>query len=60
MIHLSVDGNGRMCHLVLNAILQGIKYAGVVVAIGEHKAAQEYINIQKRASEEAINLPLFY
>ncbi|CZS93170.1 uncharacterized protein RAG0_03570 [Rhynchosporium agropyri] len=32
-IHPFKDGNGRMCRLILNAIL--IKYAGIVVSLGE-------------------------
>jgi fido (protein-threonine AMPylation protein) len=51
MIHPFVDGNGRACRLILNAIL--LKYAGVVVAIGEHDESRaEYMAIQKRAGEQ--------
>lgn len=51
MIHPFLDGNGRMCRLILNAIL--LKYAGVVVSIGEHdESRDEYIAIQKRAGEQ--------
>ncbi|KAH6990209.1 fido domain-containing protein [Ilyonectria destructans] len=32
-IHPFVDGNGRMCRLILNALL--LKYSGVLVCIGE-------------------------
>ena len=32
-IHPFKDGNGRMCRLILNAIL--MKYAGIVVSLGE-------------------------
>ncbi|KAB8265813.1 fido domain-containing protein [Aspergillus pseudonomiae] len=50
MIHPFADGNGRMCRLIMNAIL--LKYAGIVVCIGEHnESRQEYIEIQKRAGE---------
>ncbi|KAK9414824.1 putative Fido domain-containing protein [Seiridium unicorne] len=50
-IHPFQDGNGRVCRMLLNAIL--CKYAGVVVPIGETKLEQEeYISIKKRASAE--------
>jgi Fic family protein len=50
-IHPFVDGNGRMCRLILNAIL--LKYAGVVISIGEHDAERkEYMDIAIRASTE--------
>jgi Fic family protein len=51
MIHPFVDGNGRMCRLILNAIL--LRYAGVVVALGEHdESREEYLAIQQRAGEQ--------
>ncbi|OJJ29976.1 hypothetical protein ASPWEDRAFT_55475 [Aspergillus wentii DTO 134E9] len=51
MIHPFIDGNGRMCRLILNAIL--LKYAGVVVSIGEDdQERQEYLDIQRRAGEQ--------
>ncbi|KAH0544522.1 hypothetical protein FGG08_001294 [Glutinoglossum americanum] len=51
MIHPIVDGNGRTCRLILNAIL--LKYAGVIVAIGEQdEDRKQYIEIQKRAGEQ--------
>lgn len=51
LIHPFVDGNGRTCRLILNAIL--LKYAGTVVAFGGHDASrEEYITIVKRAGEE--------
>ena len=51
MIHPFVDGNGRMCRLILNAIL--LKYAGVIVAIGEDdESREEYLAIQRRAGEQ--------
>jgi hypothetical protein len=50
-IHPFQDGNGRMCRLILNAIL--LRYAGIVVAIGETEVDRyEYINIKKRASRD--------
>ncbi|PYH29291.1 Fic family protein [Aspergillus neoniger CBS 115656] len=50
MIHPCTDGNGRMCRLILNAIL--LKYAGIVVCLGENdESRQQYIDIQKRAGE---------
>lgn len=50
LIHPFVDGNGRVCRLILNAIL--LRYAGVVVALGEHdESRKEYLDIQRRAGE---------
>ncbi|CAJ0553336.1 Ff.00g118480.m01.CDS01 [Fusarium sp. VM40] len=50
-IHPFQDGNGRMCRLILNAIL--LRYAGVIVAIGETEEDRvEYIDIKKRASRD--------
>lgn len=47
-IHPFRDGNGRMCRLILNAIL--IKYAGVVVNVGEHdQSRDEYIHIAQES-----------
>jgi len=52
-IHPFQDGNGRMCRLILNALL--LKYAGIVVSIGEQdKDRSEYIEICKRESAEMI------
>ncbi|CZT05859.1 uncharacterized protein RCO7_03974 [Rhynchosporium graminicola] len=50
-IHPFVDGNGRMCRLILNAIL--LKYAGVCVPLGEKDDAdrEEYIGLTNRASK---------
>jgi hypothetical protein len=50
-IHPLQDGNGRMCRLILNAIL--LRYAGVIVAIGKTEEDRiEYIDIKKRASRD--------
>jgi len=50
MIHPFVDENGRICKLILNTIL--LRYAGVVVALGEHdESREEYLDIQRRAGE---------
>ncbi|RGP71532.1 fic doc family [Fusarium sporotrichioides] len=50
-IHPFQDGNGRMCRLILNAIL--FRYLGIVVPIGETEEDRvEYINIKKRASRD--------
>jgi Fic family protein len=43
-IHPFKDGNGRMCRIILNAIL--IKYAGIVVTLGEKDMdREEYLYI---------------
>jgi Fic family protein len=50
-IHPFQDGNGRMCRMILNAIL--FRYAGIVVPIGEREEDRvEYMNIKKRASRD--------
>ncbi|QPC74382.1 hypothetical protein HYE68_005134 [Fusarium pseudograminearum] len=50
-IHPFQDGNGRMCRMILNAIL--FRYLGIVVPIGEtEEDCIEYINIKKRASRD--------
>ncbi|KAM0436583.1 hypothetical protein ACHAPT_002291 [Fusarium lateritium] len=50
-IHPFQDGNGRMCRIILNAILR--RYLGIVMAIGEtDEDVREYIGIKKRASME--------
>ena len=51
MIHPFLDGNGRTCRLILNALL--LKYAGIVVPIGEHEEERdEYLQIKRRYSAE--------
>ncbi|EME79899.1 uncharacterized protein MYCFIDRAFT_198278 [Pseudocercospora fijiensis CIRAD86] len=43
-IHPFKDGNGRMCRLILNAIL--LKYAGIIMSLGEKgEGRNEYISI---------------
>jgi Fic family protein len=49
-IHPFVDGNGRTCRLILNAILLG--YAGVVVPLGETESdCETYLSVACRGSE---------
>lgn len=51
MIHPFLDGNGRTCRLILNGLL--LKYAGIVVPIGEHdEERKEYLDIKRRYGEE--------
>ncbi|VUC36826.1 unnamed protein product [Clonostachys rosea] len=48
-IHPFMDGNGRMCRMILNAIL--CRYAGVIVPIGEQGAErEEYMQIKRDSS----------
>ncbi|KAF5715616.1 fic doc family [Fusarium globosum] len=50
-IHPFQDGNGRMCRIILNAIL--FRYVGIFIPIGETQdEINEYINIKKRASRD--------
>jgi Fic family protein len=49
-IHPFQDGNGRMCRMILNAIL--CRYAGVVVPIGEDEEERGfYMGIKRRSSQ---------
>jgi len=51
LINPFLDGNGRMCRLILNALL--LKYKGVAVAFGgSHEGREEYFGIVRRASED--------
>ncbi|KAL8713580.1 MAG: hypothetical protein Q9220_002442 [cf. Caloplaca sp. 1 TL-2023] len=49
-IHPFADGNGRMCRLILNAVL--LKYAGICVPIGEEgdKSRDQYLDIMHEGS----------
>lgn len=48
-IHPFADANGRMCRIILNAIL--IKYAGIVVALGEKdQDRDQYIMIANEST----------
>jgi Fic family protein len=48
-IHLFKDANGRMCRLILNAIL--MKYAGLVVCLGEKGADRdEYLRVAQEST----------
>ncbi|KAL2682898.1 hypothetical protein Neosp_007358 [[Neocosmospora] mangrovei] len=48
-IHPFLDGNGRTCRLILNAIL--LKYGGIIICIGEKdKDQEEYLRIASNAS----------
>ena len=50
-IHPFLDGNGRMCRMILNAIV--FRYTGVFIPVGESEEERsEYMNIKKRASKE--------
>lgn len=50
MIHPFEDGNGRMCRMIANAFL--IKYAGIMISIGEHEEdREEYLKICQLADD---------
>ncbi|KAH6982067.1 fic/DOC family protein [Ilyonectria sp. MPI-CAGE-AT-0026] len=50
-IHPFQDGNGRLCRMILNAIL--CRYAGIIIPIGEQgEERDEYMRIKKRASQQ--------
>jgi Fic family protein len=46
-IHPFVDGNGRTCRLILNAVL--LKYAGIVISLGDQDC-DRYLEIATKAS----------
>ncbi|KAK3364525.1 fido domain-containing protein [Lasiosphaeria hispida] len=49
-IHPFLDGNGRTCRLILNALL--LKYGGLLVCIGQDdETREEYLSIAARAGE---------
>jgi hypothetical protein len=49
-IHPFKDGNGRMCRLILNAIL--VKFAGIVVVLGEKGGeGGEYLQIASESTK---------
>ncbi|OAA60639.1 Filamentation induced protein by cAMP/death on curing [Cordyceps fumosorosea ARSEF 2679] len=48
-IHPFLDGNGRMCRMILNVIL--FRFTGIFVAIGERESdREEYMGIKRRSS----------
>lgn len=50
-IHPFQDAKGRMCRLLLNAIL--IKYSGIVVSLGEHDQERfDYSQTPAQSREE--------
>lgn len=57
LIHPFVDGNGRMCRIILNALL--LRYAGTAVAFwGDKVESRKYIAIVQRAGEEVADCQL--
>jgi len=52
MIHPFLDGNGRMCRIILNGIM--FKYAGIMVPFGENgEQRSEYLGICRRAGDQS-------
>ncbi|KAK5989974.1 hypothetical protein PT974_08237 [Cladobotryum mycophilum] len=50
-IHPFQDGNGRLCRMILNAIV--FRYTGILISIGESEEDRsEYMSIHKRVSEK--------
>lgn len=50
-IHPFRDGNGRMCRMILNAIV--CRYLGVIIPIGEQEDDREaYIAIKRKSSQD--------
>ncbi|KAH7019344.1 fido domain-containing protein [Ilyonectria destructans] len=50
-IHPFQNGNGRLCRMILNAIL--CRYAGIIIPIGKQgEERDEYIGIKKRTSQQ--------
>lgn len=48
-IHPFLDGNGRMCRMILNVIL--FRFTGIFIAIGERESDRdEYMGIKQRSS----------
>ncbi|KAI1382877.1 fido domain-containing protein [Hypoxylon trugodes] len=50
-IHPFQDGNGRVCRMILNAIL--CRHAGIIIPIGKTREdREEYMGIKKRSSQD--------
>lgn len=50
VIHPFLDGNGRICRFILNAIL--LKYSGILVNVGEHDQRREDYTMAQAESRE--------